>query len=317
MFLIEYITEIDMLRNLDLTSLRSFVAVADSGGVTRAAGLLNLTQSAVSMQLKRLEDALDVPLLDRSGRGVAVTAEGEQLLSYARRMLGLNDEAISRLTAQEYEGEITLGVPNDIVYPFIPLVLQRFNAMFPRMRVNLLSSYTRKLRELYARGACGIILTTEQECDADGETLTQRPLVWIGAPGGVAWRARPLRLAFGRHCIFRPNIVRQLDEQGVPWEMAVESDSDRTIEATVSADLAVTAIIEGAEPPLTERIIHNGTLPKLNTYKINLYVSDLASGPAETALADLVRDVYRNGGLSLSKGTNAPTPTLVPVARSI
>ncbi|NHX27946.1 LysR family transcriptional regulator, partial [Escherichia coli] len=100
-----------MPRNLDLTALRSFVAVSEAGGVTRAAGFLNLTQSAVSMQIKRLEEALDLQLLDRSARQIALTASGEQLLGYARRMLALNDEIYARLTAQEYEGEIALGVP--------------------------------------------------------------------------------------------------------------------------------------------------------------------------------------------------------------
>ncbi|MCH2167230.1 MAG: LysR family transcriptional regulator [Oceanicola sp.] len=282
-----------MARNLDLTALRSFVTVADTGGVTRAAGALHLTQSAVSMQLKRLEESLDLRLLDRSRKGAALTAEGEQLLGYARRMLALNDEAISRLTSHEYEGEITLGVPHDIVYPYIPQVLQRFAAAYPRMRVNLLSSYTRKLRALFYHGDCDLILTTEPSVDPDGETLISKPLTWIGAPGGTAWKQRPLRLAFGRQCIFRSAIVRRLDEMDIPWEMAVESDSDRTIEATVSADLAVHAILEGSEPPLTEPVLHGGELPQLGTYNINLYVSEAANGPAETALAHLVRDVYR------------------------
>ena len=83
------------MRTLDLTTLRSFVAVADCGGVTRAAGVLHLTQSAVSMQLKRLEESLDISLFDRSGRGIALTAAGEQLLAYARKMLDLNDEAVT------------------------------------------------------------------------------------------------------------------------------------------------------------------------------------------------------------------------------
>ena len=298
-----------MRRNLDLTALRSFVAVADTGGVTRAAGLLNLTQSAVSMQLKRLEESLGVSLLDRSGRGVALTAGGDQLLGYARRMLALNDEVVGRLTAQEFEGEITLGVPHDVVYPFIPQVLQRFNAAFPRMRVNLISSFTRKLRELYARGECAMILTTEADGDGGAETLISRPLVWIGAPGGSAWRARPLRLAFGRHCLFRAGVVRALEDHGVPWQIAVESDSDRTIEATVSADLAVHALLEGSEPPLTERIAHGGALPELQSFRINLYVSRTADGPAETALADLLREVYRAGTGPAVNLSSSPRPS--------
>ncbi|MEC7965928.1 MAG: LysR family transcriptional regulator, partial [Pseudomonadota bacterium] len=98
------------MRNLDVTTLRSFVAVAELGGVTRAAGFLNLTQSAVSMQLKRLEELLNLSLIDRSSRSVSLTASGEQLLSYARRMVNLNDEVMSRLTDQAYECEIVLGV---------------------------------------------------------------------------------------------------------------------------------------------------------------------------------------------------------------
>ena len=113
------------MRNLDITTLRSFVAVADAGGVTRAAGFLNLTQSAVLMQLKRLEEMLDLALLDRSGRGVSLTPAGEQLLAYARRMVELNDEIYARLTMQDWEGEIVLGVPHDVVYPVIPRVMKK------------------------------------------------------------------------------------------------------------------------------------------------------------------------------------------------
>ena len=167
-----------MPRNLDLTALRSFVAVADMGGVTRAAGMLNLTQSAVSMQLKRLEESLDVSLLDRSSRTIGLTTEGEKLLSYGRRMIAMNDEIYAQMTDQEFEGVIRLGVPHDIIYPAIPQVLQLFNAEFPRMRVQLISSWTLRLREMFAEGKCDLILTTEDHCDPGGETLTEKPLLW-------------------------------------------------------------------------------------------------------------------------------------------
>lgn len=283
----------DVPRNLDLTALRSFVAVADSGGVTRAAGFLNLTQSAVSMQLKRLEEALDQQLLDRSARKIALTASGEQLLSYARKMMALNDEVFARLTAQEFEGEIVLGVPHDIVYPAIPQVLQRFNAEFPRVRVQLLSSFTTRLRDSFARGDVDIILTTEDTCDPGGETLKSLPLIWVGAPNGSAWKQRPLRLAFEHKCIFRTSVQNALDRAGIDWEMAVESDSSRTIEASVSADLAVHAVLEGMEAPQLERIQHGGALPDLPSKQVNLYVSDVASAPAKEQLADLLRQGYQ------------------------
>ncbi len=175
-----------MVRNLDVTVLRSFVAVADAGGVTRAAGFLNLTQSAVSMQIKRLEDMLGCEVLDRSARKISLTQEGEQLLTYARRILNLNDELFGRLTRATHEGEIVLGVPHDIVYPLIPQVMQRFARDFPKMRIILLSSFTRILHDQFSRGECDILLTTEAELDAGGEELAELPLIWIGAPGGRA-----------------------------------------------------------------------------------------------------------------------------------
>ena len=281
-----------MPRNLDLTALRSFAAVAETGGVTKASGFLHLTQSAVSMQIKRLEEALGLKLLERSGRGVALTGAGEQLLLYARRMVALNDEIWAKLTEEEFEGEITLGVPHDIIYPAIPRVLQRMGAEFPRVRVNLVSSYTRRLKSLFEKGECDLILTTESNPPAGGDTLVELPLVWIGAPGGSAWRQRPLRLAFEKNCIFRGGVQERLDEAGIPWEMAVVSDSSRTVEASVSADLAVHAIIDGMEPPYVEKIDHGGALPELERQKVNLYAPGTTGGRPAEALRTLLREAY-------------------------
>ena len=287
-----------MRRNLDLTALRSFVAVADSGGVTRAAGVLNLTQSAVSMQLKRLEEMLDVSLLDRSSRRIQLTSEGEQLVSYARRMLVLNDEAVGRLTDPGHEGEITLGVPHDIVYPAIPEVLKRFNAAYPRMRVNLVSSFTRFLKEQFAQGKIDIILTTEEAVDQGGETLLELPLVWVGAPGGKAWRQRPIRLAFEMRCIFRTPVQEALDAAGIPWDMGVESESARAVEASVSADLAIFAQLEGTLPAQMAEIAHGGALPDLPSRSINLYaVEGVGTGPLSCPIAVSLRRDPRAGSL--------------------
>lgn len=281
-----------MARNLDLTALRSFVTVADSGGVTRAAGLLNLTQSAVSMQLKRLEEGLNVPLLDRTGRTIALTAQGAQLLGYARRMLALNDEVYGRLTAPEFKGELRLGVPHDIIYPAIPPVLKQFAVDFPQMQVRLISAPTRQLKEMFGRGECDFILTTEESCDSNGETLVELPLVWIGAIDGVSWRTRPLRMAFCSNCIFRPVVIRALDAVGMPWDMVVESEFDNAVEAAVSADLAVHAVIRGDLPPNTAPIAHGGALPDLGWQKINLYVQR-PDAQVDAAMAELIRQSYR------------------------
>ncbi|MCR9088202.1 MAG: LysR family transcriptional regulator [Rhodobacteraceae bacterium] len=292
-----------MMRTLDLTALRALVAVADSGGVTRAANLLNLTQSAVSMQMKRLEQAVGLPLLERAGRHVILTSAGEQLLGYARRMIALNDEAVTRLTEPSFEGELVLGVPHDIVYPHIPSVLKRFSAEFPRVKVNLLSSYTTALKAQFEEGSCDIILATEDTRPEGAEVLATLPLVWVGAPGGTAWRARPLRLAFERNCMFRPLSQAALDRVDIPWELAVESDSSRSIAATVSADLAVHVAIAGTTDVHFEEICHGDTLPDLSSTHINLYVRDLPDvkrAPGQERMAEMIRGAYLSRPLQRS-----------------
>ena len=282
-----------MARNLDLTSLRSFVTVADAGGVTRAAGLLNLTQSAVSMQLKRLEEALGQPLIDRSQRTVALTGQGEQLLGYARRLIELNDEAWARLTNPAFEGEISVGVPQDIMYPHIPRVLQRFAQAFPRVRVNLVSDYTAELKPRFNRGELDMILTTEAGLDPRGETLAREPLVWVGAVGGQAWRSRPLRFGSSTRCLFRRPAIEALEAAGLAWELAVESISCATVEVSVSADLAVNVLLTSSIPARCEEIRHGGALPELPVYAINMYIGEGPRAALAQRLGDEMRQAYR------------------------
>ncbi|MCK0096368.1 LysR family transcriptional regulator [Yoonia sp. F2084L] len=287
-----------MARNLDLTALRSFVAVSDAGGVTRAAGMLNLTQSAVSMQLKRLEESLDVALLDRSARTIALTPAGEQLLGYARSMLKINDEILNKLTATEFEGELKLGVPHDIIYPVVPAVLKRFAADFPRMQVRLISAPTRKLLDMFGRGEVDLILTTEETCGPGGQVLVELPLLWIGALDGQAWRKQPLPVAFCGNCIFRSGVLQALNGRGINWTMAVDSELDNAVEAAVSADLAVHVALKGSLPPHTEVIDHGGLLPALKPQNINLYLLKPDDQPSQ-AMAGIIQQCYT-------------TPKLVP-----
>lgn len=292
------------MRNLDLTALRSLVAVADLAGVTKAAGFLHLTQSAVSMQIKRLEESLNVQVLDRTARQITPTPEGEQLISYARRMLTLNDEALLRLTAQDYEGELTLGVPHDIIHPYIPPVLRRFAQEFPRMRINLISAPTLSLREMFARGRCDAILTTEGQPGEGGEPLVTLPLVWLGAEGGTAWRQRPLPIAYSANCILRPMVIRRLDEAGMDWRMVVDTQHDSAVTALISADLAVHAAVKGDHIPATAPIPGEANLPDPGEIQIGFYMQD-REAPARAALCAMIRESYLSNGLQLSSASVA------------
>jgi DNA-binding transcriptional LysR family regulator len=292
MIVLPHITEVDMARTLDLTALRSFVAVAEAGGVTRAAGFLNLTQSAVSMQIKRLEDSLGLLLFARQARKLALTPEGDQLLAYGRKMMALNDEVLARLTCTSHEGEIRLGVPHDVVYPEIPGIMKRLSILYPRVKVNLVSSFTILLKEAFARGALDVILTTEDRPGPEGEQLSTRDLLWVGAEGGSTWQRRPLRLGFKETCIFRQMAQARLDGAGIPWEMAYEGESEHAIEATVAADLAICARLAGAMPHGTAPIPHRGQLPDLGHVALCLYVAPTLKGEAAGTLVSDMRRVF-------------------------
>lgn len=278
-----------MARNLDISALRAVLAVADTGGVTRAAALLNLTQSAVSMQVRRLEEALGVQLFHRAARRMLPSTEGEMLVSYARRIMALNDEALMRLAPESFDAELRLGVPYDIIAPQMPDILRDLSIGFPKMRINLVSSYSRTLKEGFAAGEYDMILTTESPPPEGAEVLSKRRLVWLAAPDGGAARLRPLRLAFKETCFFRPMAQAALDAAGIAWENAFDGDSEAVVEATVAAGLGLTVRIEGQ---LTQGCVSLGPeagLPELGGSYICLY----DSGQARGALADALRAALR------------------------
>ncbi|MEM9141255.1 MAG: LysR substrate-binding domain-containing protein, partial [Pseudomonadota bacterium] len=213
-----------------------------------------------------------------------------------RRMLALNDEVWARMTDQAFEGELRLGVPHDIVYPHIPTILRRLDREFPRVKVKLISSYTLKLLDLFEAGDADVVLTTENETPAEAECIATQELIWVGAQGGTAWRNRPLRVAFERKCLFRPWALAALDRAGIPWEMAVDTGSTRTVEATLAADLAINALLEGSMTPMLEPIAHGGQLPELPSSRINLYRSPTVTGEPMEVLVGMIKQSYQ--GLS-------------------
>lgn len=274
------------LRNLDLGTLRSFVTIADSGSMTRAAARLFMTQSAISMQIKRLENNLGFDVLERSAGGMTPTSEGEQLLHFANQMLALNDEAMGRLTSPDYEGQVRLGVPGDVIYPHIPRILREFSRDYPRVQVKLSSSQTYILKREFKQGTQDIVLTTEKNASRGGKVISTKPLIWTGAETGVAWKKRPLPLGFAKFCAFRSGVTKALDDAGIDWVDIVASADATASEAMTSADLSVTAELESAVHSSRTIIDHGGLLPELPEYSIVLYRNEDAGNPIAQTLTD-------------------------------
>jgi DNA-binding transcriptional LysR family regulator len=280
------------LRNLDLATLRSFVTIAETGSMTRAASRLYMTQSAISMQIKRLESSLDLTLFERTSGGMLVTSAGEQLVNYAKQMLDLNDEVVGRLTAAEFEGELRLGVPDDIIFPRLPEVLKQFARDYPRVKVKLMVELSKKLKAMYAKGELDLIMTTEFDADKGGEVIAEEKLAWVGAKGGSAWRQRPLPLTITRNCAFKDIAFRELKKAGIGWEEVAGLDNVAVVEALNSADFGVSVEMQSTIITGREIVEHKGQLPELPAHKIVIYAPANNQDQLSAAMAECLRAGY-------------------------
>lgn len=275
-------------RDIDVTLLRSFIAVAETGGMTSAARHLNLTQAAVSQQIKRLETLFDAELFDRSQKQVRLTGTGERLVAYARRMLTLNHEVWSVITAPAFEGEVRLGVPHDIVGTFMPGILRTFARAWPRVNVTLVSDTTPTLLDLLAQGEIDLTLTTEAV--PAGETLLTDALVWVGAPEGEAHAKSPLPVALGGEtCAFRAGAIAALSKADRDWRIMCQVGSLEPVYAVLEADLAVAPFLRSTVSSKLDIISEDKGLPPLPPYHVNLHVPALEVSDIATALAQGIR----------------------------
>lgn len=280
-----------MSRNIDTALLRAFVAVAETAGMTSAANVLNLTQAAVSQQIKRLEDAFGTALFTRDRRGLTLTAAGERLFGKARRLLALNDEIWADMTTPGFDGEVRLGIPYDLVTTYLPPALKSFSRAHPRVRIALECRSSPRLRDALAAGEVDLALTTEQETGEGGEALVSDRLVWVGARGGEAHLQRPLPVSFGSDsCAFRPAVREALQAAGLEWRTVAEIANMDAIQATVATDLAVTALLATTVPPSLEVLPPGIGLPALRSFSINLYPPRPGAAASAAELARHVRE---------------------------
>lgn len=278
-----------MPRDLDLSLLRAFLAVVDSGGVTSAARALNRTQAAVSLQIKRLEEVMGRQLFEREHKRVALGPEGEQILGLARRLVSLNDELFERMRTPSFEGEVRLGMPVDLIPTYATPILRRFNATWPRVRVSLAASNSHELIQELDAGHLDLALTTDIERSRKCETLTTDSLVWIGVPGGSAHRRRPLPIAIGgKTCRFRPVLLDALRQQGRDWRVVLEVANQDAVNATIAAGLSVGALLRETIPVGLEELGPQSDLPVLPRFAVNLH---MPRGRASDTAEELARHV--------------------------
>jgi DNA-binding transcriptional LysR family regulator len=309
-----------MNRDIDIALLRAFTAVVDTGSVTAASRLLNRTQAAVSLQIKRLEDMLGQSLFEREHRRLTLAPAGERLLASAQRMVALNDAVFGQMTTREFEGEVRFGVPTDIVRSYVPPILRRFNAAWPRVRVTMKLGNSQRLMDAYNDGKLDLTLTTDQAPDRRAEMLRVDHLVWIGAPKGDAHLANPLPIAIGDStCRFRPVVLEALRKAGRDWRVVLELSNQVAHHATVSAGIAVCAELRDSVMVPLEILGPESGLPPLAQFLINMHAPATGTNPIADALASHVRAEFKQrfgAEVPAFAGRNVRTKTAGGLARA-
>jgi DNA-binding transcriptional LysR family regulator len=260
-----------MTPTLDPELLQAFVAVAEQRSFTRAAVALNRTQSAVSMQVKRLEERLHAELFHRTKSNVDLSAAGEGLLGYARRILSLNEEAVGRVREQNIEGRVRLGVMDDYGTLLVPPLLAGFVANFPlidvEMETGLTSTMTSRLGKTF-----DIVIAMHPEGHREGELLRREQAVWAGSTEHRVEQSDPLPVAlYPQGCLFRSWAMQALDKAHRPWRLAFVSHSLTAVEAITAQGLAVTVVKSGTFPSSLRRLTARDGLPPLPRAEIRLH----------------------------------------------
>ncbi|POR55499.1 LysR substrate-binding domain-containing protein [Bosea psychrotolerans] len=269
---------------LDPALLQAFLAVADLQSFTRAAAKLNRTQSAVSMQVKRLEQRLGHELFQRSTAHVALSASGESLLGYARRILAMNREAIARLGESRLEGRVRLGVMEDYGTLLVPPALATFVAHFPCIQIEMQTGLTAAMTERLGENF-DLVIAMHPQGQGGGTFLRREQAAWAVGATHSALSLSPLPVAlYPQGCLFRQWAMTALDAAGVPWRLAFVNHSLGAAEAIAAAGLAVTVVKAGTCPSSLRMLGADDGLPGLPAADIRLHLSEEPT-PAASALA--------------------------------
>ncbi|MEX6508910.1 LysR family transcriptional regulator [Jiella sp. M17.18] len=304
-----------MTSPLDLDQLRTFVAIVDAGSFTKAADDVFKTQSAVSMQMRRLEERLGVSLFERTGRTIRITDDGSRLLAYARRMLTLSQETLSAFDQEAMQGHVRIGLPDDYAERFLPEILARFSRSNPLVELEIACEPSLNLMEHIERGRLDVALVSD--CDHNRmplETVRREPLHFVTSAAHDIHHAPVLPLALGRQdCMWRAQGMQALDAMGRRYKVLFTSWSAQIVASAVLAGLAISVLPECALRPGMRILGEYDGFPTLPDTQIGVLRARNAEGPVVTALIDHIRDSLDN----LVPPEVQPKPSHIPETRAI
>ncbi|MFJ2991332.1 LysR family transcriptional regulator [Pandoraea sp. NPDC087047] len=277
---------------LEIDLLRSFVAIAQAGSLSKAAQRIARTQSALSQQMQRLEAIVDQPLLQRTGRGVVLTSSGERLLGHAQRMLRAHDEAMADMSGRGLTGTIRFGCPDDYAAAFLPHLLREFAVVHPQAFVEVICEPTPRLVAQLARHALDLALMSLPDGVDERNVIRREPLVWIGSPGldsVLDDPGEPLPLALSDpDTLDHMAACEALARVGRSYRIAYASSNLAGLTALARSGQAFAVMTQTAVPP-DLRIVTGDTLPPLPSVGITVKFDRTSPNPLSVAFADHIR----------------------------
>ncbi len=272
--------------------LRTFVAIADQGGFTRAGEAVNRTQSAVSMQMKRLEeDVLQRKLFERDGRQVRLTPEGQVLLGYARRILKLHSEVFNTLREPHMVGLVRIGTPDDYVMRFLPGILKQFSKAYPLIQIEM---HCESSSVLMQRRDLALTVISREPGNDIGELLRTERMVWAAAPCFCVDEHESLPLAIsGTDCLYTQWTRTALDAAGRDYRLAYHSSNVAAIQAVVNAGLAVMVCMESLVTDDLRILGSDEGFPPLPSMNLHLLRNPAMTSPITECLADYILEGFR------------------------
>lgn len=277
--------------NFDVDQLKSFLAIADTGNFTRAAADVNKSQSAVSMQMKRLEETIGHPIFARDGRASRLTADGERLVDYARRLVALNDEALHTFSKTELTGTVRFGTPDDYADLFLPEILARFNRTHPQVNVDVECYQSAVLANHVRKAELDLAVVTFNGGDIKGEALMSTDLLWVTSSRHQTHLAKVLPIAAASiSCEWRKLVVKTLEKEKRDYRVAYLSPNFSTVCAVVTQGLSVAAMPRICVKPGMRILTAADGFPKLGAFDIGLIQKPGKASRAAQALAQHVRD---------------------------
>ncbi|MDQ0072610.1 DNA-binding transcriptional LysR family regulator [Variovorax boronicumulans] len=279
-----------MSQSLDIDLLRSFVAIAETGMLGQAALRVGRTQSALSMQMQRLEGIVEQPLLHRTGRGVTLTATGERLLVRAVELLRKHDEALAELRGEQLSGVLRFSCPDDYAVVFLPYLLQSFASLHPRVQLEVMCAPTPRLHELLARHAVDLALVSVPGDAASDDVIRREPLVWVAHRDGAAASLDPLPLALGAPDALDHRLPRQaLEAARRAYRLAYASSSLSGLVGMARSGQAVIVLTRTAVPDDLQILTPDQGFPELPSVGVTLAFDREAPTALTAAFAAHVR----------------------------